>query len=42
MNARQLLGGQQTYYVTIAPNVDISLMAAICVALDERENEGNK
>lgn len=27
------------YFVTIAPGVDMSLIAAICVALDERENE---
>jgi hypothetical protein len=25
--------------VTVAPNVDLAMMAAICVCLDERENE---
>jgi len=39
MNAGQILGGQQTYYVTVAPGVDLSLMAALCVCLDEKENE---
>jgi len=38
-NAGQIFGGQQTYYVAIAPNVDLSLIAALCVCLDERENE---
>ena len=27
------------YFVTVAPNVDLSMIAAICVAIDERENE---
>jgi len=39
MNARQLLGGMQTYYVTVAPNVDLALIAAICVCLDEVEEQ---
>ncbi len=39
MNTRQIFGGQQTYYVTVAPGVDLSMMAAICVCLDEKENE---
>jgi len=39
MNTRQIFGGQQTYYVTVAPCVDLSMMAAICVCLDEKENE---
>jgi len=38
-NMREIFGGQQTYYVTIAPGVDLAMMAAICVCLDERENE---
>lgn len=38
-NMREVLGGQQTYYVTVAPRVDLALMAAICVCLDEKENE---
>ena len=27
------------YFVTVAANVDLSLIAAVCVSLDERENE---
>lgn len=38
-NARQLLGGQQTYVVTVAPNVDMALIAAMCICLDEKRNE---
>ncbi|KAF2207234.1 hypothetical protein CERZMDRAFT_51442 [Cercospora zeae-maydis SCOH1-5] len=39
LNAREIVGNKQTYYVTVAPNVDLSLIAAICVAIDEREND---
>ena len=39
VNAGQLLGGQQTYFVTVAPGVDYCMIAAICVCLDEKENE---
>jgi len=38
-NMREVFGGQQTYYVTVAPGVDLAMLAAICVCLDERENE---
>lgn len=38
-NAREIFASKQTYFVTVAPNVDLSLIAAICVAIDERENE---
>jgi len=38
-NARQILGGQQTYVVFVAPNVDLSLVAAMCICLDEKRNE---
>jgi len=41
MNMRQIFGGQQTYYVTVAPGVDLTMIAAICVCLDEKENEKN-
>jgi hypothetical protein len=27
------------YFVTVAGNVDLSLVAALCIALDEKENE---
>ena len=39
-NARQLLGGQQTYIVTVAQGMDLALIAAMCICLDERRNEG--
>jgi len=39
LNMREIFGGQQTYFVTVAPGVDLSLIAAICVCLDEKENE---
>ncbi|KAL6248111.1 hypothetical protein RBB50_004365 [Rhinocladiella similis] len=39
MNVRQIFGNKQTYFVTVAPGVDLVLIAAICVCLDERENE---
>ena len=38
-NMGQIFGGQQTYYLTVAPGVDYCMMAAICVCLDEKENE---
>ena len=39
MNFGQLISDRQTYFVTCAPGVDLVLMAAICVCLDEREND---
>ncbi|KAI1822732.1 DUF567-domain-containing protein [Xylaria intraflava] len=39
LNARQLLADQQTYAVTVAPNVDMSLVVAMCICFDERKNE---
>lgn len=38
-NAREFMGGQQTYCVTVAPNVDMALITAMCVCLDELRNE---
>ncbi|KAG5980577.1 hypothetical protein E4U54_006765 [Claviceps lovelessii] len=38
-NARELLGNQQTYALVVAPGVDMALMVALCVALDEKNNE---
>ncbi|KAI8626349.1 DUF567-domain-containing protein [Xylariaceae sp. FL1651] len=38
-NAREIFTSQQTYVVTVAPNVDMALIAAMCICLDERENE---
>ena len=39
LNKRELLFGQQTYAVTIAPGVDMAMMVAACVALDEKNND---
>jgi len=41
-NARQIFADQDTYYVSVAPGVDLSLIAALCVCLDEKEEEGKK
>ncbi|OCF42855.1 hypothetical protein I317_03332 [Kwoniella heveanensis CBS 569] len=41
MNARQIFGGQQTYFVTVAPGVDLALIAALCICFDEAKNENN-
>jgi uncharacterized protein YxjI len=40
LNARQILGGQQTYVVTVAPGMDMAIICAMCICLDERRNEG--
>ncbi|KAB8339194.1 hypothetical protein FH972_022128 [Carpinus fangiana] len=39
MNYRQIFGDKQTYYVLVAPNVDLSMIAGVCICLDEKENE---
>jgi alkaline phosphatase D len=39
-NAREAIMGQQTYHVTVAPGVDMSLIVAMCICLDEKQNEG--
>jgi uncharacterized protein YxjI len=38
-NVHQIFADKQTYFVKVAPNVDLTLVAAICVCLDESENE---
>jgi uncharacterized protein YxjI len=38
-NAREIFGGQQSYQVSVAPGVDLALLAAICICLDEKANE---
>ncbi|KAI1411794.1 DUF567-domain-containing protein [Hypoxylon sp. FL1857] len=40
-NAREFLGGQQTYNVTIAPNVDMAIIVAMCICMDMKNNEGS-
>ena len=39
LNARELLGGKQTYALSVAAGVDMALMVAACVALDEKNND---
>ncbi|KAH9901769.1 DUF567-domain-containing protein [Xylariomycetidae sp. FL2044] len=38
-NMREIFGNQQTYVVTVAPNVDMAIIVAMCICLDERQNE---
>lgn len=38
-NVRQIFADKQTYFVKVAPNVDLTMIAAICISLDETENE---
>ena len=38
-NARELFTSQQTYVVTVAQGVDLALITAMCICLDERRNE---
>ncbi|KAK3669973.1 hypothetical protein LTR78_010145 [Recurvomyces mirabilis] len=38
-NVREIWGDKQTYFVVVAPNVDLSLIAGLCICLDEKENE---
>lgn len=39
LSGRDLLFGQQTYALQVAPNVDMALMAALCICMDEKNNE---
>ncbi|KAK6340513.1 hypothetical protein TWF696_008839 [Orbilia brochopaga] len=38
-NMSELIGGQQTYVLSVAPGVDMALMCAACIAFDEKNNE---
>jgi len=38
-NVRQIFADKQTYFVRVAPNVDLAMIAAICVSLDEKEED---
>ena len=40
LSGRDIFFGQQTYGVQIAPGVDMALIAAMCICLDEKNNEG--
>ncbi|KAL2760307.1 hypothetical protein ACRALDRAFT_1073783 [Sodiomyces alcalophilus JCM 7366] len=39
LNAREWLAGQQTYALVVAPGVDMALMCALCICLDEKNND---
>jgi uncharacterized protein YxjI len=39
LSGKDLLFGQQTYAVQVAPGVDLALIAALCICLDEKNNE---
>ncbi|KDN60327.1 hypothetical protein CSUB01_03492 [Colletotrichum sublineola] len=39
LRARDFLGGKQTYALTVAPGVDMALMCALCICLDEKKND---
>ncbi|KAJ6021011.1 hypothetical protein N7540_006515 [Penicillium herquei] len=39
LTGRDLLFGQQTYAVVVAPGVDAALIAALCICFDEKNNE---
>ena len=39
LSGRDVLFGQQTYGVEIAPGVDMALMAALAICLDESQND---
>lgn len=39
LSGRDIFGGKQTYALVVAPGVDMALMVALCIALDEKNNE---
>ncbi|WDK13202.1 hypothetical protein CGRA01v4_04483 [Colletotrichum graminicola] len=39
LRARDMFGGKQTYALTVAPGVDMALMCALCICLDEKKND---
>ncbi|KAF7562345.1 hypothetical protein G7046_g1778 [Stylonectria norvegica] len=39
LSGKDLLFGQQTYALSVAPGVDMALMAALCICMDEKNNE---
>ncbi|KAI9635387.1 tubby C-terminal-like domain-containing protein [Dioszegia hungarica] len=40
-NMREIFTNNQTYAVTVAPGVDLALISALCICLDEAKNEKN-
>lgn len=39
LSGKDIFFGQQTYAVQIAPGVDMALIAAMCICMDEKNNE---
>ena len=39
LTARHILFGQDTYNVTVAPGVDMALVAGLCICFDEKNND---
>jgi hypothetical protein len=39
LSGKDLFFGQQTYGVQVAPGVDLALIAALCICLDEKNND---
>lgn len=39
LSGRDLVFGQQTYAVEVAPGVDAALIAALCICFDEKNND---
>ena len=39
LSGKDIFFGQQTYGVQVAPGVDLALVAALCICLDEKNNE---
>ncbi|KAF9770173.1 hypothetical protein IL306_012312 [Fusarium sp. DS 682] len=39
LSGRDMLFGQQTYALIVAPGVDMALMAALCICMDEKNND---
>lgn len=40
LSGRDIFLGSQTYALVVAPGVDMALMAALAICLDEKRNEG--
>ncbi|KAM0805527.1 tubby C-terminal-like domain-containing protein [Usnea florida] len=38
-NMREIFADKDTYFVTVAPGVDLTMIAALCVSLDEEEEK---
>ncbi|KAJ5109260.1 hypothetical protein N7456_005935 [Penicillium angulare] len=38
-NGRKMMFGQDTYTVTVAPGVDMALIAALCICFDEKNHD---